>query len=194
MNEYGSISHSGVLGMRWGIRRYQNPDGTLTEEGKRRYGVGNSEGRQIENQIKDQEAKKNKVKKILAIAGGITLAAATGYLAYKVGKQWTGNLQKEFQSQAKKKANEALFNRLTAEKYARQDRFSAKMLSDKIRREGQNPMESKSFHLLVNNARAYGKEARMMKALESQYTNLGSSVTRSQAVKNYIRNHRQIVV
>lgn len=30
------IKHYGILGMRWGIRRYQNPDGTLTEAGKRK--------------------------------------------------------------------------------------------------------------------------------------------------------------
>lgn len=33
-NDY--ISHSGIKGMRWGIRRYQNPDGSYTELGKRR--------------------------------------------------------------------------------------------------------------------------------------------------------------
>lgn len=31
------IEHSGIKGMRWGQRRYQNPDGTLTPEGKKRY-------------------------------------------------------------------------------------------------------------------------------------------------------------
>ena len=31
------LYHHGVKGQRWGIRRYQNPDGTLTEAGKRRY-------------------------------------------------------------------------------------------------------------------------------------------------------------
>lgn len=30
------ISHYGVLGQKWGIRRYQNKDGTLTKEGRRR--------------------------------------------------------------------------------------------------------------------------------------------------------------
>lgn len=31
------IEHSGVKGMKWGQRRYQNLDGTLTPEGKKRY-------------------------------------------------------------------------------------------------------------------------------------------------------------
>lgn len=32
------LSHYGILGQKWGQRRYQNEDGTLTEEGKARYG------------------------------------------------------------------------------------------------------------------------------------------------------------
>lgn len=32
------LAHYGVLGMKWGVRRYQNPDGSLTEEGRRRAG------------------------------------------------------------------------------------------------------------------------------------------------------------
>ena len=31
------LYHHGIKGQKWGIRRYQNPDGTLTEEGKERY-------------------------------------------------------------------------------------------------------------------------------------------------------------
>ena len=39
INQNGDyLEHHGILGQRWGVRRYQNSDGSLTSEGKKRYG------------------------------------------------------------------------------------------------------------------------------------------------------------
>ena len=61
------LYHHGIKGQKWGIRRYQNPDGTLTEEGKKRYGT-------IENFNKAQ--KRKKIAKGIAIGAGSAAAAA----------------------------------------------------------------------------------------------------------------------
>ena len=42
-SKHDVVRHWGVLGMHWGERRYQNLDGSLTPEGRKRYGVGDGE-------------------------------------------------------------------------------------------------------------------------------------------------------
>ena len=52
------ISHYGIQGQKWGLRRYQNPDGTLTEEGKRRYAKITEKQRRKEEKRAVKEAKR----------------------------------------------------------------------------------------------------------------------------------------
>lgn len=37
MISHGYLAHHGILGQKWGIRRFENTDGSLTEAGKKRY-------------------------------------------------------------------------------------------------------------------------------------------------------------
>lgn len=39
MNNDNYLAHHGVLGQKWGVRRYQNKDGSLTAEGRKRAGL-----------------------------------------------------------------------------------------------------------------------------------------------------------
>lgn len=47
------LAHWGIKGQKWGIRRYQNDDGTLTEAGKKRYRYQNPDGSLTEEGMKD---------------------------------------------------------------------------------------------------------------------------------------------
>lgn len=39
MDDYLFLAHHGIKGMKWGVRRFQNKDGSLTEDGKARYSI-----------------------------------------------------------------------------------------------------------------------------------------------------------
>lgn len=54
----GELYHSGIKGMKWGVRRYQNKDGSLTPEGRKRYNKESGESKTETDATKKRSVKK----------------------------------------------------------------------------------------------------------------------------------------
>lgn len=49
------LYHHGIKGQKWGVRRFQNPDGTLTADGKKRYLAYGREGHWNKKEVKEYQ-------------------------------------------------------------------------------------------------------------------------------------------
>lgn len=79
------LVHHGIKGQKWGIRRFQNADGSLTVAGRRRYGNGSSglsgeAPSQRKGLSENQKETLKKIGKAALIAGSV---AAVAYAASK---------------------------------------------------------------------------------------------------------------
>lgn len=98
-NDYNSLYHYGIRGQKWGIRRYQNPDGSLTPEGRARYlnpdGSLNERGRR---ELGRQYLKDRKYAG--RVAGGALGTAAAAYHAHS--KQISRRFSPEYKHEVDK--------------------------------------------------------------------------------------------
>lgn len=76
------LYHHGIRGQKWGVRRYQNADRSLTPAGKARYSK-NGESQSGFREISPETKKKLKI--AAAAVAGLTLVGASAYLGYKYG-------------------------------------------------------------------------------------------------------------
>lgn len=61
-NDYRDyLQHHGILGMRWGVRRYQNKDGSFTPAGKKRYSSEARAARKAEKRAAKAERRRTKI-------------------------------------------------------------------------------------------------------------------------------------
>lgn len=79
-----TLSHHGILGQKWGVRRYQNKDGTWTSAGKKRYGDDAQETSKAQNNTKKKVA--------IGVAAGTATVAGVVLTAYLVKKMGNKNI------------------------------------------------------------------------------------------------------
>lgn len=65
------LYHYGVKGQKWGVRRYQNPDGSLTDAGKKRY-----------SEVTAKQKKRKKAGKIFSYVGDQLIMRGNDYVGY----------------------------------------------------------------------------------------------------------------
>lgn len=83
------LYHHGIKGQRWGVRRYQNEDGTLTATGRKRQGNTSEKP----NDITDK--RKANLKKAIAIGAAAAAVGLAAYGAYKLNSKVKNNLIEE---------------------------------------------------------------------------------------------------
>lgn len=76
-----TLYHHGIKGQKWGVRRFQNPDGTWTNAGKERYGDSDGDTKEAPKASGD-----TKKKVAIGVATGAAIVAGTVLTAYLVKK------------------------------------------------------------------------------------------------------------
>ncbi len=98
--------HYGIQGQKWGIRRFQNPDGTLTSEGKARYGNLETSSKMPHRSLRIEKKFAKQEKKALKKSNKFGKRADKAYTNNKIRK-FTKNIDKKYSA-------DVVLNRLSA--------------------------------------------------------------------------------
>lgn len=109
------LAHHGTKGQRWGVRRFQNSDGSLTAAGKLRYSVGNG-GRSISKKVDTKSAAKLKKRQAKETAKLERLKIKEAAKNEKLEKQKSHMTNKEYVKTLSDEELRTINNRDSAEK------------------------------------------------------------------------------
>ena len=151
----GSLAHHGILGMKWGVRRYQNKDGTLTPAGKKRYNrdvqrTSTQIGRTMATRKRQLAADKSDLEKLNSgkhLSVGLTKKRQDAY-----DKRDKAALERRIKDNEQKLANKA-------KKAAAKKKPSVKEMSDDELRKVVNRLQmERQYSQLSKSSVSKGKE------------------------------------
>lgn len=96
--QYDELYHHGIQGQKWGVRRYQNEDGSLTEEGRIHY-YGRAESKAFDKSAHGYQKALNKTDKVRAKAD--VKRARYGYKMDRLKQKLNGNEAHDARIQSK---------------------------------------------------------------------------------------------
>lgn len=109
------LYHHGIKGIKWGVRRYQNADGSLKAAGRKRYTEG------AKKQLTDEEraARNKKIAKTVAVVAGTAVVAAGAYAAHKYLKSTMSEADSIMNDEKKKQMDRWMDSFLKQEEVSR---------------------------------------------------------------------------
>ena len=174
LDEQDYLMHHGILGQKWGVRRYQHKDGSLTEEGRKHYGVS---GYQNEDWSLTEAGRKKYLKE------GSKERKKFDKVAEKyaeVGEQY-GNLWNKLHERGNYKERYRILRKLDAYKDM-SDEELYKKISDRGSRLTWDPPGDKFWddgveqYIKETNPKLYNDYKKLKKEYDEQLTDLYNSV------------------
>lgn len=123
-NQSDFLVHHGVPGQKKGVRRYQNTDGSLTQEGRIHYGVGEKREKTIGTKLKESVGSAAKATGKVVKTGAVKVKAAAGNAVRKgysrikkkyVKEDLSAMSDQELRDKTNRLRAEAEYNRLKRE-------------------------------------------------------------------------------
>lgn len=110
------LKHYGIKGQKWGVRRFENADGTLTAEGRARYqkdSLAAEKAKRDQNTASGKKKAESDIQKIESLSDGPEKDKAVNQMLSKLK-----SIENERDSLANKAYNEALYNRKVNPRWA----------------------------------------------------------------------------
>nr|DAM93537.1 MAG TPA: hypothetical protein [Caudoviricetes sp.] len=92
------LYHHGIKGMKWGVRRYQNPDGTLTSAGKKRYSSSDDPRKMSTDELRQKVNRLNNEQRYMELTKSSSSGVSKAAEGIERGSKTAGDINKVYKA------------------------------------------------------------------------------------------------